>query len=330
MKQTWKETLTFLRSGEISKKNLHVLSCLSREQAAQAWAAAGELSAESRCEFVQTLAETAEADFEVNFGEIFRLALGDGEARVRQIAVEGLWEDEDPRLVPLLATRLLEDSDAAVRAAAAASLGRFVLLGELDRLRERPHQVAIRSLLQAADRPGEEVDVRRRIVESLAYSGEEAVVALIRAAYQEADEHMRTSAVFAMGRSNDERWANEVMAELYSANPEMRYEAARACGELTLSSAVPMIVELVDDVDPEVQEAAIWALGQIGGDEARRVLEICARGANEVLRTAALEALREVEFLYGDLGAFLLFDLADEEFEDEDEFDEMDDEEDPW
>jgi HEAT repeat protein len=319
MKRTLEELLDILQTGRASWSDLYGLSNLSRSQAETAWTVCARLPADSRRAVAQTLVEIAESDFEVNFGEVFRQALEDEDSGVRQAAVEGLWEDEDIRLVPLLITRLLEDPVASVRAAAATSLGRFLLLGELGKIQPRPHQKTFQALLTACTKAEESVEVRRRALESLAYSGESVVARLIKSAYQDADERMRVSAVFSMGRSNDERWAAEVMQELHSANPAMRYEAARACGELSLGEAVPILIELVEDVDIEVQEAAIWALGQIGGEEARRVLRRYTRSDSEALREAAREALRELEFLHGDLGTFLLFDFLEEDEEEEED-----------
>jgi HEAT repeat protein len=107
-----------------------------------------------------------------------------------------------------------------------------------------------------------------------------------------------------MGRSADTRWGRQVRQKLSSPNPELRYESARACGELQLPEAVPELEELADDADPEVQEAALWALGQIGGDRARKILERYCRTRDEATRTAAKAALEELEFLHGDLGEF--------------------------
>ncbi len=324
---TLEEILESLRTGESSRRTLYYLSNLERADAERVWEVWNGLPVAARRKMAQAMVEIAENDFEVNFGEVFRLVLQDEDAEVRLAAVEGLWEDEDVRLVPILAGLLLNDPSAAVRAAAAASLGRFLLSGELGKIRPRPHREAFHALLAACTNEAEDLEVRRRALESLAYSGEDVVVGLIRAAYQHPDERMRISAVFAMGRSADDRWAAEVMRELHNPNPAMRYEAARACGELALEDAVPELISLVDDVDVEVQEAAIWALGQIGGDEARRVLNACRRSDNEAIRSAAQDALRELEFLHGDLGAFLLFDfLADEDEEEadwdwEDEYD---------
>ncbi|MFN3762172.1 MAG: HEAT repeat domain-containing protein [Anaerolineae bacterium] len=316
------EILELLKSGQANRRTLYGLSNLERGEAEQVWAVWGELPVATRRKMAQMMVEIAESDFEVNFDEVFQLVLKDPDAAVRLAAVEGLWEDEDIRLVPVLANVLLNDPAAEVRAAAASSLGRFVLSGELGKIRPRPHQQAFQALLAACTNEKEDLEVRRRALESLAYSGESVVADLIRAAYHHPDERMRVSAVFAMGRSADDRWAAEVMRELHSPSPQMRYEAARACGELELSDAVPALLELIEDVDAEVQEAAIWALGQIGGDEARQALDTCRHSDNEALRGAAREALRELEFLHGDLGAFLLFDFFEDEEEDEEDWDE--------
>ena len=145
----------------------------------------------------------------------------------------------------------------------------------------------------------EDLEVRRRALESIAYISDEDVVALIQAAYEHPEEKMRISAVFGMGRSADERWIGTVMGELFSLIPEMRYEAARACGELQARVAVPRLAELIDDPDHEIQEAALWALGQVGGDQARRLLQRCYEEGDQVLRNAAEAALEELEFLHG-------------------------------
>ena len=96
----------------------------------------------------------------------------------------------------------------------------------------------------------------------------------------------------------------EVQQELSNPIPELRYEAALACGKLQLRETVDELEELADDADPEVQEAALWALGQIGGEKARKVLERYCQARDEATRTAAEAAMDELEFLHGDLSDF--------------------------
>jgi HEAT repeat protein len=281
--------------------SLYHLSSLNAEHVAymrEAWPC---LPVELRRRLIARMVELAETDFEVDFGAVFRLGLEDEDTEVRTLAVEGLWEDEDVRLVPLLAARLREDEAATVRAAAATSMGRFILMGELEKIPHGPRALAYESLLAACQTADEHIDVRRRGLESLAYIGNETVAGLIREAYAAPEEKMHISAVFAMGRSADTRWACQVRQELFSPNPELRYEAARACGELQLLEATSELEELADDVDSEVREAALWALGQIGGDKAREILEHYCLAEDEATRLAAEAAMDQLEFLHGDL-----------------------------
>ncbi|MFO7741937.1 MAG: HEAT repeat domain-containing protein [Anaerolineae bacterium] len=280
---------------------LYYLSNLDAQEADRVCRVWTELPADLRVELTKWMVEMAEADFTLNFGAIFRMGMEDRDPRVREAAIDGLWEDEDVRLVPPLAERLREDESTRVRAAAARSLGRYVLLGELERIRPRPLRMAYEALVEAYQTRTEAAEVKRRALESLAYVCDDTVVTSIREAYGSSTEKVRISAVFAMGRSADTRWEREVQQELFSTNPEMRYEAARACGKLQLSEAVSMLEELTEDADIEVQEAAIWALGQVGGDRAREILDYYCQVSDETLRSAAEAAVREFEFLHGDL-----------------------------
>lgn len=287
-----------------SAPDLVYLSALNQEELtrfAQLWP---DVPVQHRRTLLRTLVEMAENDFEMDFGALFRQGLQDEDAEVRQYALEGLWEDEDVRLIPVLVNVLRHDEVSAVRAAAAQALAHFVLLGELDKLRPEPFHIICEALLATYQDEGEAIDVRRRALEAVSYISDERVPPLIEAAYHHPDALMRQSALFAMGRSNDRRWASIVLRELYSPDPAMRYEAARACGELELRDAVHGLLEVLEDGDQEVQEVALWALGQIGGSEAKSALKRYSRSKNPALRSAAEDALDELNFLYGDTQHF--------------------------
>jgi HEAT repeat protein len=100
-----------------------------------------------------------------------------------------------------------------------------------------------------------------------------------------------------------------VRRELRSAQPEMRFEAARAAGELELADTAKDLARLTRDEDLQVQEAAIWSLGQIGGDYARQTLNRLLEGAkDEAEQDYIQEALDNLEFT-DEVNAFSLFDM---------------------
>jgi HEAT repeat protein len=313
----FEELLKRMRDSKtpLSISSLYGLSDLTRAEAQLFQKVWPLIDTGRRRWIIESLVDIAEASFEVNFHSIFRLCLSDEDEVVRSQAIEGLWEDEDLTLAGLLVRLLRDDPSEPVRAAAATSLGRFVLLGELEKIQAAPAMMVEDALLGAIYDPYETLEVRRRAVESIAYSGQAQVRDIIEMAYCDDEEKMSISAVFAMGRNADPLWREMVIAELDNPNPEMRYEAARACGELEASAALSALIYLIEaDPDPEVQEMAIWALGRIGGKEARRVLEACCESEDEAVRQAAEEALDELDFLGGHLD-LLLFESDDWNFE---------------
>jgi HEAT repeat protein len=336
-------------SRPIRSVNLANLSDLSRDQADRFRVTWANLSPERRLEAISGMVEQAESNIHLNFHAILRGCLTDPNAAVRKLAVEGLWEDERTSLVHPLLAILASDADTDVRAVAASSLGRFVLLGVLGDI-ARPLADEVESGLRTAWlRPKEVVEVRRRALEGLAYSESPEVQTLIENAYFDEDELMRQSAVFAMGRTADRRWTRYVMAELHSAGAPMRFEAAAAAGELRLPGAVKTLTRLMDDPDGAVRESAALALGKIGGKEAQRALRAAVEGDDARLAEAAQDALDELAFNSEELedAALLSYepepgadgetdDEADEDddwsetTEGEDEFDAEGDEDDEW
>ncbi len=260
------------------------------------------------------LVEVAEVSFEVNFDPIFLVAMGDEDHEVRAAAIDGLWENEDQALIGPLVHLLRADDAPNVRAAAATALGRFVLLGELGDIDRAPAMLAEEALLKAL-RHGEEVlEVRRRAIEAIAYSGEAGVREIIENAYYDEDEEMQASALFAMGRSADPYWRAWLVRELENPGAEIRFEAARACGELEASKAISQLTRMTfADPDREVQQAAVWALGRIGGRESRAALEACYESDDEALSEAAAEALDEMDLLGESMGISLYEDFDEYE-----------------
>lgn len=245
---------------------------------------------------IEHMVRLGEESFGADFNAVFRSSLGSKDDQIRAKAIDGLWEVEETGLITPLVRMLKEDPSELVRERAAAALGRFALLAELEELDQQHSALVREALLESIRDEGETLEVRRRAVESVSFFGGEEIKSVIQTAYDHLAEKMRISAVFAMGRSLDPRWDDIVRAELMNPNPEMRYEAAIASGELGVSEAVAILVELIPDPDAEVQGAAIWALGQIGGREAKKALRACCHSEDEELAEAAREALEELEF----------------------------------
>jgi HEAT repeat protein len=328
--ETLEKTLKNLASLDepISVAALYALSGLEQtplELVKTAWNA---LPADRRAAAMQHLVELSDENFEVDFNAIFRMGLHDTNPAVRAAAVSGLWEDGSPALIAPLLNLLRADDNEAVRAAAAGVLGQYIYAGELEELeaaRVKPIVTALKAIYRDVSEP---LDVRRRALESLGFLGDDETSQLITQAYQHANDRLKLSAVLAMGRSLDaERWGAIVADELTAPDPEMRYEAARAAGELEYAPAVRKLGELLDDVDEEVQLATVWSLGQIGGDRARQLLLAVLDSDAEHLHAEAEDALVELEFKADNLD-LTMFDFEDDDDEVEWVLDENPDDED--
>lgn len=315
-------------SASFSAETIYSLSDLSGKRLAtfrQVWA---ELGDERRRDLVKRLVETTETNFELDFRAIINSALNDTDAEIRRMAVEGVLEDSAPSVIERVIKLATSDPFSAVRAAAVRALGQFVLRGELGKLPGALNKRLQDAVLARHYDLNEDPDVRRRALESIANCGREGVEDLIREAYVADELRMRVSAVFAMGRTCDDMWQPQVLDELSSEHPEMRYEAARAAGELELKPALRRLAELAYEDDIEIQEMAIWALGEIGGNKADQVLASLAALAEETddvelaeavadAQAAALLAAEDVAPLFdfsdldGDLDEGILLDDAD-------------------
>jgi HEAT repeat protein len=314
-------------SEPISIAGLYALSSLDKAQLEQVTTLWATLPADRRAAAMQHLVDLGEETFEVDFSAMCRVGLYDVDPAVRAVAIRGLWEDVDPALIAPLLNLLQTDDDEAVRAAAASVLGRYVYEGELEELEAAKVQPIVTALKEIYRDVAQPIEVRRRALESLGFLGDADTSQLITQAYHHADERLKLSAVFAMGRSLDaERWGSIVLEELAAPNPEMRYEAARAAGELEYAPAVRKLGELLEDVDEEVQLIAVWSLGQIGGEKAKQLLIAVLESDAEQLHEEAEDALAELEFK-GDHLDFTMFDFEDDD-EEEWVLDETSDDED--
>lgn len=271
----------------------------------------GGLPLEYRQKLLHQLVDVSEANFELDYRSLGIMALDDEDAESRTAAIELLWEDETLDVMNRLIEIAQWDESVQVRAGAAGALGRYILLGELGDLPEtetvRAQDVVVNMLTDA----DEDVEVRRRALEAIANCSHDIVVEAIQEAFDSDDPRMQASAVFAMGRTYDSRWNSFVLREIANPDPAVRYEAARASGELEIEEAVPHLARLAQGRDREIKEVAIWSLGEIGGSYALRVLGALADAAEKDEDDDLLDAIDEAIGNASLAGKDLDFDLDD-------------------
>ena len=277
------------------------------------------VSPERKRTLLEQLEQIAEEDTLVSFEDLARALLDDPDAAIRMRAIRLLLESSDPKLVPSYIEILRTDESEITRAEAATALGEYIMLGELEEIPGDKHALAEDALLQVVG--GEDVPaVRRRALESLGYSSRPEVATLIDSAFKRQDPDWKASALFAMGRSSDDRWQDPVLQMILSDNPIIRLAAVRAAGELSLGLARSLLITLLDDEDEdEVISAAIWSLSQIGGEDARTLLESLAAEAEDDDVIAYLEDALENLAFTEDLERFDLLSFDPEDFDDREE-----------
>lgn len=316
-------------SQPLRAARLAALSNLDREGTGELAQLFARISVERRRELARRLIDLGEDDATLNFEAVFVLLLGDADADLRRLALDGLWESDDRTLLDPLLMLLGADPDASVRAAAAMLLGNWVLRGEFDAIRPADNARILAALRRVAVDIDQPAELRGRAVEALGASSEGWVRELIERSYADPAPALQIAALHAMGRNSDAVWLPTLYRELTSADPQRRFEAAEAVGEIGEEEAVPRLEPLIDDPDQEVQGQAIRALGEIGGRSAlealgRRQHDPDPRIADAV--QAAIAAARAEEGLIGDTPQRMLRNGGDgDELE---EWDERDDERD--
>ena len=285
-------------SAPLADAPLHEASDPSSDELAEFVQVCDTLNEDRRCEVLAVMVEQAEENLELDFTAIFRQCLRDDDDRMVQLAVEGLWEQEDHWLIMDLVELLRSERGPQVRATAALALGKFPVLAQEGKLLAQDSELVYRVLMDFLEDDIEDLEVRRRCLEAVAPFNTEEVQDYIRWAYDGDEEDLRSSSIYAMGRTGESEWLPTLLEELENYDPAVRYEAANACGELAHEDAAPQLVELLrDDEDSEVRMACISALGKIGGALARRALIDCVRDGDSAMSDAAHTELENLEFL---------------------------------
>ena len=289
-------------ASDLSMSEFHEVSDLSPEELGQFAKSWLPLPAERQREIVSTMVELAEQNPELDFTAVFKMCLKVSDEEILEIAIEGLWEHEDRSIIAGLVDVLGSDKSPKVRAAAASGLGKFPLLAQEGKLLAKDGELIHQSLMGVLDDEDEDIDVRRRCLESVAPFNTDAIQQFVEWAYTSEDQDLKSSSIFAMGRTGEISWLPTLIRELQSPEPTVRYETAHACGELGEEEAVLHLIPLLQDDDHQVQLAGVAALGKIGGGMAKKVLVNCVKEGDAALEDAARAELENLEFLEDPLG----------------------------
>lgn len=299
------------------------LNAKDMEEIKKIWAA---VLPDRRAALLEDLEELADTDSLLNFDALCNYVLNDSDPRVRAHAVCMFWENDDPHLAKTFMNMLKKDPEEIVRSAAASALGLYIYLAEMEEAPEALGQEVEASLLEGY-KSKDSVLVRRHCMESLGYSSLDEVTDIILAAYNLNQHDWLVSSLFAMGRSSDQRWENEVMKMIDHEEPDIQLEAVRAAGELELASArEPLLKKLEDEnLDDDVRDAVVWSLSQIGGEDVRETLEKLMEDCEDDDESEYLEeVLDNLNFTEG-FGLFDMFDFDKDNIEDMEELEEDED-----
>lgn len=246
---------------------------------------------------ISTMTELAEDNPELDFSAVFKMCLKSQDETVLEKAMEGLWEYEDRSIVPGLIGVLRSDQAPRVRSAAAVALGKFSALVQEGKLLPKDRDSVHDSLMAVLEDTDQPMEVRRRSLEAIAPFNTGEIKDFVSWAYGSSNLALKSSSIFAMGRTGEIAWLSVLIKELQNPEPAIRYESAHACGELGEEDAVPHLISLLDDEDYQVQAAGVNALGSIGGPLAKKALVHCVKEGDAALEEMARAELENIEFL---------------------------------
>jgi HEAT repeat protein len=236
--------------------------------------------------------------------------LDDEQATVRTLACHALARGRDTSAIPRL-FQLLTDSDLGV---VHAAVGAIQSLGSAET--ERLALLALKS---------ENVAERRAALRIITYFGYDGSFELCVQALGSSDERLRDIALAGLPALDDPRVSPTLIAaarhvsgrtraaalralghvrlspevedvvRVAMADPDawVRYYACQSLGRLRIESALPLLVERLDDTAGHVKVAAVEALAALRGEAALEALAAAARSSDLDVQRAALVGLGE-------------------------------------
>jgi len=261
-------------SASVNYASLPELSKLTgpeAEEFGQLWL---EWSPERVLEIVDRMVALCEEQPDVEFEAIYKQGLLHPSVPVRLSALRGLEESGDRALIPPLTNMLLTDPSVEVRAASAIPLTYLSALAQEKKLGSKDGVALSRVLYGVLDDEREVQAVRLKALEAVSVFGGDRLASYVESAASSTDISALKSSLFAMGRSSDPKWIDNVLSHLEHDVASIRYEAAMAMGELGDEEHLHALEVPLDDADLTVQLAAISAVERIGGEVAKGLLEL--------------------------------------------------------
>lgn len=303
---------------------LYRLSDLNQADLQELQDAWPDIPAWRRIAVLEEVEEIGEDDYTLSYEALARFCMGDSEPRVRELAVQTLWDYELPDLIPAYIDMLEKDESSETRSAATTALGKYIYLGEIEELAPSILKEIEDKLIGVIN--GKDASlVRRRALEAMGFSSRGEVKDLILNAFYSGKPDWLMSALYAMGRSANKSWKSMVLEMFSHDNPEVVAEAIRTAGELEIKEAAAALLEYLDNDDREVRMAAIWALSQIGGEGVQDALEALYEESDDAEEVDLLEAAFDNLAFTEDMELFALLDFAEDDQEDDGLFDEYED-----
>ncbi len=210
---------------------------------------------------------------------LFEAALFDEEISVRQAAAKALAKLDPEEALRLFLQALRKDNPATRTAAAEA----IAYLGI---------PAALEPLLQLAlFEKGE--GVRRAAATAMGVLDSEKALALLVEALEDADPQVREAAAKALEYMGNPATLEPLFqVALFDKGGGVRRAAATAMGALDSEKALALLVEAMEDTDPQVRKAAAKALEYMGNPAALEPLfQVALFGEDESVRRAAATAM---------------------------------------
>ena len=265
--------------------DLPALSAADDRTVGLAMALLPQLTPQRRRDLLAAMQQLSEDNVTLDFDRIHLAALLDQDVATRILAMHGLREHDRLEYAELLAGIVADDPVSAVRAEAATSLGNFVVGMEFGMVPSELAERIAEALRERVEDVTEDDEVRGAALEASGASSEEWVAELIAEQYETGNTRLRVASVVAMGRHGSDDWLPILIQSFEDEDDDVRAAAATSAGQLLLEAAIqPLTLLLDEEQEPEVQVAAIRALGEIAGEEAEAILVRCSRATSRTSR----------------------------------------------